>query len=495
MALYINDAPLVACLIMVALVVFTALSFKFYDYLVNQEVVHKDQLMQSKRQYVRYISHEIRTPLNVVHLGFQMLYSEMNKLLKGSEMLHELSSVTLLDWISLVQDIVESTNAAISVLNDLIDYDKIDSGTMTLQLEPLPIVKFVEQTVHPFIVQARAKDINLDIVLHSSIQIQFNHHVMGDRVKLGQVLRNLVSNALKFTPAGGNVRVEIKSVQLENQEGLMKLGNIVINVTDTGAGMSKSQLKQLFHEGVQFNPNDLQAGQGSGLGLCIAKGIVDTHGGKLQAFSEGEGKGTTFSLTMPVHSMKDIATSSPHGDIQTCKDKEEEDFNDVEGSRHSGTTNAAPTQEDSIKEIESMNTSLLVQSQQSTRFPNILVTDDSAVNRKMMCRSLESVGFKCFQASDGQDCLDIIHRVIRNEHENIDIILMDFEMPRMNGPYATSAIRSIPCDIPVIGVTGNVLNEDKRLFIDHGAANVIQKPFSMTQLEEVLRHLPSKLVV
>jgi CheY-like chemotaxis protein len=133
----------------------------------------------------------------------------------------------------------------------------------------------------------------------------------------------------------------------------------------------------------------------------------------------------------------------------------------------------------------------VAESKQCRHFHNVLVTDDSAVNRKMMCRSLTSVGFKCFQAADGQECLDIVKKSLNHEHERIDLILMDFEMPVMNGPTATAAIRGLECDIPVVGVTGNVLHEDKQLFLAHGAVKVLQKPFAMSELEDTLRTLSS----
>ena len=97
--------------------------------------------------------------------------------------------------------------------------------------------------------------------------------------------------------------------------------------------------------------------------------------------------------------------------------------------------------EEEVKEISPID--LLLESKQSCRFHNVLVTDDSAVNRKMMCRSLTSIGFKCFQAADGQDCLDIVKKSLINDHEKIDLILMDYEMPRMYSPTATAATRVV----------------------------------------------------
>jgi signal transduction histidine kinase/ActR/RegA family two-component response regulator len=612
---YKNDVPLVACLLMVFLVVFTSIVFYIYDHLMNREAVHKDLVMQTKRQYVRYISHEIRTPLNVVNLGFQVLFTEMKRLQQRNQAIlkpadevvstndtahivvdcgstgstvnaanptAETTGNQIADWIDLIHDIIESLNAGIGVLNDLIDYDKIDSGMMTLQKEALSTWSFVDKSVRPFIVQAKAKEINMEMHFHDNTDPENKSKyeslvVLGDRMKLSQVFRNLISNALKFTPAGGAVRMEVRweedqdaakdnsnNKQHKTDKGFSNgrattnnnttqfwsrcltrtkaektplktsdihgleaqyecAGKIVIEVSDSGAGMSEEQVKQLFREGVQFNPNDLQAGQGSGLGLWIAKGIVDSHGGELWASSEGIGKGTTFTLILPVFVQPAVCTPekkltkklSLHDSFYRLISNMEEgrtssanDGPDIEETtRISSSTSERKSMADQqnsdmdedaacgIEKLDSDNSEmkqlnsidLLLESKQSERFRHVLVTDDSAVNRKMMCRSLQSVGFKCFQAADGQECVDIVSKAMRNEHESIDLVLMDYEMPRMNGPTACAALRAMGCGIPVVGVTGNVLNEDKLFFLNHGAVKVIQKPISMADLEDVLR--------
>ena len=123
------------------------------------------------------------------------------------------------------------------------------------------------------------------------------------------------------------------------------------------------------------------------------------------------------------------------------------------------------------------------------RLLNILVVDDVAVNRKVVCRVLRGEGVVCFEAGDGQDCVDYMKRCTNGIQENVDVILMDYEMPRMNGPTATSVLRSIGCTVPVIGVTGNALTEDKQFFLDNGAMSVICKPVDMKELHSALLKL------
>ena len=426
-SMYEDNVPAFVCGIAVGLVVFTSLVFSLYDYLMNRNVNEKELILQTKRQFVRYISHEIRTPLNVVYLGFQLLCTEMMNvshqyeyqkledfqnqdrdakllLLKEEDVTGSQKSTASLfhhqqqiysnqckNWLELIQDIVESADAAITVLNDLMSYDKLDTGTMVIQRDPLAIWDLVATTVHPFVVQARQKGIELELILQGlfidendddcitrlasasldghpsarsredskarslddfdlelgSINTQIDNGVggidytalskeheliaehqvvLGDRPKLCQVVRNLVSNALKFTPTGGKVTIRAcwrprglgeafrmltddiakcdpktqESKQVVDIENYIGCGSLVFSVTDTGAGMSAENLSRLFQEGVQFNANKLQAGQGSGLGLWISKGIVELHRGRLSATSKGEGCGATFTLELPL---------------------------------------------------------------------------------------------------------------------------------------------------------------------------------------------------
>lgn len=386
---------------------------------------------------------------------------------------------------------------------------------MSLQLEPFSLHTLLENNLQHLQTQAYAKEIAVIMNCKHERPGQEKGEndllFIADRIKLNQVIRNLVTNALKYAPAHGTVTINTHVSNDGNglitekpSKGLSRhyqqilngqyeaAGYIVISVVDSGVGKSENQINQLFREGVQFNPNDLQAGQGSGLGLWIAKGIVTSHDGSLQASSGGEGCGTTFSLTLPVfkriHRSPTILGQGESTSTTTaglgCKAVSLSDV--VINSpiiKDSGDYNESKSDR-GISELQSID--LLTESKQSHRFRNVLVTDDSAVNRKMMCGSLESVGFKCFQAADGQECLDIVSKALHDDHERIDLILMDYEMPRMNGPTAAAAIRDMGCDIPVIGVTGNILHEDKEYFLSHGAVRVLQKPLSMLELEEVL---------
>jgi two-component system, sensor histidine kinase len=224
-----------------------------------------------------------------------------------------------------------------------------------------------------------------------------------------------------------------------------EIGHMVISVTDSGPGLSEEQLCTLFHEGVQFNPNKLQAGQGSGLGLWISKEIVNLHHGQIRAKSGGLGCGATFEVKLPVV-LRDTLNSEPRLPSSGLWSAPE-DF-------HPGVR---PT--------------------------HVLVVDDAASNRKLLCRLLKSKGFICHEAENGQECVD---KVLAGEHP-YEFILLDYEMPVMDGPTAARRLREEKCDLLIIGVTGNVLPEDKAHFISQGANLVMSKPLDITELLTQLR--------
>ena len=223
-------------------------------------------------------------------------------------------------------------------------------------------------------------------------------------------------------------------------KGYMKLA-----VTDSGAGMSEAQLEELFSDGVQFNVNELQAGQGSGLGLYIAKGIMEQHGGTLVASSAGLGKGTTFTMMLPLYHVPEAL------------------------------------REKLIKEEVYAN---------SRRAPldslclRILIVDDSTTNRKLLARLLGNRGHICDEAENGEIAVGMADQAMKGG-KLYDSILMDYEMPVMNGPDACQKIRDLGCDAFIVGITGNAMEEDLVLFKTRGANGVLPKPFKLAELDQL----------
>jgi CheY-like chemotaxis protein len=241
-------------------------------------------------------------------------------------------------------------------------------------------------------------------------------------------------------------------------EGMKPAGVVRIAVKDSGAGLTPHQLEEICAEGVQFNANELQAGQGSGLGLFISKGIVEQHGGRLLVESEGLGKGVTFTVELPLfESMEGPASrsNSVNNSIRSCS--------------------AAPTEPTDANAVAAP----------AARPKRLLVVDDSNLNRKMALRLLRSQDHVCEEAEDGQQALQVYGEMVARG-EPPDAILMDFEMPVMNGPAATARLRDMGCTSLIVGVTGNVLPGDKRAFKSAGADCVLPKPLVLEDLSRVL---------
>jgi CheY-like chemotaxis protein len=226
---------------------------------------------------------------------------------------------------------------------------------------------------------------------------------------------------------------------------------VQIKVIDTGAGLSQEQLAALFRDGVQFNVNDLQAGQGSGLGLFISKGIVKQHGGDLEVSSEGIGRGSTFTCTLPLYHVPDAPAESITSIISQV-----------------------PVDEVVAPIVETVDSLPL----------RILVVDDVASNRKLLSRLATKRGHSVDQAKDGREAVDRVKIALR-ESNRYDTILMDYEMPVLNGPEAAKEIRELGCDSFIVGITGNLLAEDVNYYLFCGANFVLPKPVDFRKLEEL----------
>ena len=254
-----------------------------------------------------------------------------------------------------------------------------------------------------------------------------------------------------------------------------RCGSLQIDIIDQGPGIGREEMARLFREGVQFNPNQLQAGQGSGLGLWISKGIIELHLGRLSAHSEGLGKGSTFSIEIPLF-------ESP---------QKTSEYHLLEQDLELGNVSDEPASSDAPSQMEMSSILDLGPNVASTpisvkefSLQRILIVDDTATNRKIVHRILKRDGFTDVdEAKDGQECVEMVSCRPPSEPW-YDLILMDYEMPRMSGPTATSRLRELGYSMPIIGVTGNILNADVTYFLESGANSVLPKPVVMKDLYE-----------
>jgi len=230
---------------------------------------------------------------------------------------------------------------------------------------------------------------------------------------------------------------------------LSSMGSLRIEVADSGTGMTKDQLKRVFQRGTQFNVNELQAGQGSGLGLFIAKGIIEQHGGSLAVDSAGIGLGTTFAVTCPIYRDTESGTAD--------KDESESEYPLNDSGRCALLEPAVEIQ-------------------------NILVVEDAPMNLKLMTRLLQKQGHKVDGAENGEIGVRKVKEAMEAGNP-YDTILMDNCMPVMDGITASKHIRAMGGDSFIVGVTGNMMAEDVEAFKGAGANAVLPKPFKMTSLE------------
>lgn len=510
---YKTNSPLAVSLGFVGVILFCTMVFFLYDFWVQNESHQRKAILQVKRQFVRFISHEIRTPLNTVSMGLELMKTDINRSLHHKNESFD-KKAKLSEWVDLTNDVVENSADAILVLNDLLNYDKIEDGTLQLYLGELQMKGFTERVVSQMDMEAKNQKVNLSFAfvdelakdrysasgegsdtksqcdIETGVAVKEKEHrcVFADENRVRQVVRNLLSNALKFTPENGTVDVTVvystedtcvnktntlveeyaKATHADaSHNNCSMAGTCIVRVKDSGVGMTEEQLGRLFGEGVQFDADKLQGGGGSGLGLWISRGIAESHGGSITADSEGHEQGSTFTMTLPLYQVP--IDSDPLSGTASTHDL-------------SGNYSAAFNDE-------------VLQEEAPNRKRRILVVDDALLNRKMLMKLLERSGHSCEAACDGDEAVALIAADMAKIKEqdaatdgaysshSIDCVLMDYQMPRLNGPDATFQIRELGFQGLVVGVTGNVLPEDIAHFQSMGANSVLAKPVRLSNLE------------
>lgn len=446
--------PLIAAGGSVLLIMLTSAMFMLYDKLVRRDFYVKRDLLEAKRKFVRFVSHEVRTPLSSMSMGLTVLKAELDARFghyppqsKGGEM------------ISLADEIAVNCHSAVDVMNDFLNYDKIETGTLTLDLSVVRLFDLVEEIAVEF--KLVAANSNIQFVVDTPLGRgetgpNLACFTVGDAVRITQVLRNLVSNAIEFTPAEGSVEVKAtwlpasmkrkdnyKSFVLKDGDKLKVAHNgfLRLNVTDTGKGMTDLQIWNILRKGPQFNVNGLEAGDGSGLGLWVAKGIVSRHGGTLTAVSAGLGEGSCFTVSLPSY------------DVARAKNAKLPRESTDDAGEYLGVL-------------------------------KVLVVDDAKMNLKLLMRLVSKKGHRVEGAEDGEIAVKKASAAML-EGSDYDVILMDYQMPNMDGPTATRILRDKGCDAIIVGVTGNVMAEDVAHFKKCGANAVLHKPAKIEALEDI----------
>ena len=378
----------------------------------------------AKTCFLNNMSHDIRTPMNAI-LGYaQLMENELN----GKDMPETLEHLEKLQ---------QSGNLLLSIINNVLDMARIESGRMELDENYCRIEDVWKFLFAVFDEKARKKN----IALHYTMNVE-HEHVLTDVTKIKEILVNILSNAIKYTPAAGSVMVDVDELPCD-ESGYMIVRT---RVSDTGIGMSKEYLTEIFEAFTREQNTTKSKIAGSGLGMTIVKKYVDLLGGTINVESE-LGKGSTFTVILK-HRIADES-------YYVKKHMEE------------------PGARSEILEGR-----------------NILLAEDNDLNAEIAEAILERAGLKIDRVEDGIQCVNRIEKMPAGTY---DMILMDIQMPKMNGYKATQAIRNLPdkdkACIPIIAMTANAFEEDKREAIAAGMNGHIAKPIQVDKLLSMLAEI------
>ena len=380
----------------------------------------------AKTRFLNNMSHDIRTPMNAI-LGYAQLMEE------------ELKEKDLPETSDHLEKLQQSGNLLLSIINNVLDMARIESGKMEID-ENYGRIEDIRQTLFEiFGDEAKKKN----IALHYTINVE-HEHILTDTTKVKEIFVNILSNAIKYTPPGGSVMINVDELVCDESGYMM----VRTRVSDTGIGMSQDYLTKIFDAFTRERNTTKSKITGSGLGMSIVKRYVDLLGGTIDVESE-PGKGSTFTVTLK-HRIAD------------------ESYYVKKHDEGSGTAS---------KILEGRN---------------ILLAEDNDLNAEIAEAILERAGLKTERVEDGIQC---VNKITKMPVGTYDMILMDIQMPRMDGYKATQAIRHLPdkdkACIPIIAMTANAFEEDKRDAVAAGMNGHIAKPIQidklLSMLAEVLR--------
>lgn len=392
---------------------------------------YAEHASNAKTNFLASMSHDIRTPMNAI-VGLAEL------------MQHNLDQPDILN--GYITKLRSSSQYLLDLINDILDLTKIENGSVELKTEPMDLGAQIEQIVTIIRPQLTKKNLNLSV--HGE-DATFGY-LMGDPVRFRQVLMNVFSNAIKYTPEGGNICFTIRETAGEEQER-----NYQFIIEDNGMGMSQEFLEHIFDPFSRAEAAVKEI-QGTGLGMAITKNIVDAMEGTI-AVSSTLGKGSRFEITLP------FATCAHAVSIS---------------DKAAGLGDAQADSGDRLTSLKGM------------RF---LCAEDNELNAEILTSLLELEGAECTVYENGKLIAEAFETVAPGEY---DAILMDVQMPIMNGYEATEQIRNsknpLGRTIPIIAMTANAFQEDRERSVQAGMDAHISKPIDMKVLCDVMNTVKNR---
>ena len=376
----------------------------------------------AKTSFLNNMSHDIRTPMNVI-LGYAQL------------MENELNGKDIPEVLEHLEKLQQSGNLLLSIINNVLDMARIESGRMEIDENYCRIEDVWKSLFAVFDEKARKKNISL----HYTMNVE-HEHVLTDVTKVKEILVNILSNAIKYTPAGGSVMVYVDELPCD-ESGCMI---VRIRISDTGIGMSQDYLTKIFEAFTREKNTTKSKIAGTGLGMSIVKNYVDLLGGTIDVESE-LGKGSTFTVTLK-HRIAD------------------ERYYVKKHIEEPGTGNEI---------LEGRN---------------ILLAEDNDLNAEIAEAILERAGLRIERVENGIQC---VNRILKMPAGTYDMIFMDIQMPQMDGYKATQTIRNLPdkdkACIPIIAMTANAFAEDKKKTMEAGMNAHLSKPLNVPELMDTIR--------
>ncbi len=379
---------------------------------IDFERIQATERDKAKTSFLSNMSHDIRTPMNAI-----MGYTDLAMMESGNEVVQDY-----------LKNIKISSEHLLSLINNVLEMSRIESGKMELNLSQVNLCNFIDELETMFKVQAEGK--NQTIERHIDI---VHENVMADKLRLSQVLINIISNAIKYTGENGKISISVE----ETQSDVAGIAQYIFSVKDNGIGMSSEFLEKLF---IAFERGTASGGnvvQGTGLGMTIASTIVDLMGGRISVESAPD-KGSEFTVNVSFKIDEKVKTVQSEQNIDDYRAN-------LTGKR-------------------------------------ILVVDDIEINRRIIKKLLVKYDMTVDEASDGKEAVDMVS----NANTPFDLVIMDVHMPVMDGLEATGLIRQLKDDkrskVPILAVTADAFEEDRKKALEAGMDGHIAKPINIDNL-------------